>query len=73
MQTWKLFNIEMIAEIKRGTCGKEKAENMALENRKRNEIKEGLRTSKDIKKEHRDKTGKHIAIEVNEKKIYCIC
>lgn len=42
MQIWKSFSIEVLADIMRGTCGKQRAENMALAlaNRNGNGIKE---------------------------------
>lgn len=52
MQIWKSFNIDVIAEVKKGTCEKQRAENMtlALESRKRNGIKRGTAARKGYRK-----------------------
>lgn len=63
---------KVIAEVKRGTCGKQKTENMALDlkNRNKNGIKGAIRAGKGYRKEQRKKIGKHIITEVNKKRIF---
>lgn len=63
---------KVIAEVKRGTCGKQKAENMALDlaNRNKNGIKGAIRAGKGYRKEQRKKIGKHVTTEINKKRIF---